>query len=121
MIVIAVVTVVSQESIRLESGLFQSFDTGDNGLHVGGVGEVDLNLRDDLGAVLIRTGGTGFGDLDAVADLFLVAVVTRIGIVWVVQSAAPELLIQSHLDDIVLDLLPGQQLKQLEDMAIFLA
>jgi len=74
-IVVAVVTVVGQENVRLKAGLFQFLDAGNDGLHVWGIGGVDLNLRDDLGVVHLFACGAGFGELDVATDFLPMAIV----------------------------------------------
>lgn len=115
-VVVAVVTIVGQEDVRLKADLFQLLDASDYGLHIGRVGGIDLNLSDDLGVVHVFACGAGFGELDVVADFFPVAVVAGLRIMRVAQRAAFELLVQPDLDKIVLDLdlFLGQPLEQLE-------
>jgi len=83
-------------------------------LDVGGVGEVHLDLGDDLRIVHLLAFRASLGELHMVADLFAMTVIACVGVVGVYQSAALELLVEFNLDLVFmyLDLLLGQAFKQ---------
>lgn len=114
LIPVAVVPVVDEQGLGLETLVFKDFNGIEDGGFVRSVGGMNADLGDDLGVRGVFVLGAGFGEIGLVADLLVVPVVMGVGVMRVGHGRALGVFVDLH-DDLFAapdDLLFGKTHKQ---------